>query len=237
MRRSGILIVLAVLLSLLTGCQSSQTAFRTVTVSGEGSVTLTPDMASFSVSIEETADTTSQAQSGANAKMAEITSILEGQYGILAEDIRTTGMSLYPSYRYQDGEQILIGQTASQSLSVTVHRLDDMAPIVDSLSSVSGISLSSISLDASDKSQAQSEARRLAVQDALSRATDYAEGIGVSVVSPISIQESGSYYAANRIQPTYLAAAAKAEDAMSSASYYAGDLSVSSSVDVTFEIQ
>ena len=237
MRKSGILIVLAVLLALLTGCQSSQTAFRTVTVSGKGSVTLTPDMASFSVSIEETADTTSQAQSGANAKMAEITSILEGQYGILAEDIRTTGMSLYPSYRYQDGEQILIGQTASQSLSVTVHRLDDLAPIVDSLSSVSGISLSSISLDASDKSQAQSEARRLAVQDALSRATDYAEGIGVSVVSPISIQESGSYYAANRIQPTYLAASVKAEDAMSSASYYAGDLSVSSSVDVTFEIQ
>ena len=143
MRKSGILIVLAVLLALLTGCQSSQTAFRTVTVSGKGSVTLTPDMASFSVSIEETADTTSQAQSGANAKMAEITSILEGQYGILAEDIRTTGMSLYPSYRYQDGEQILIGQTASQSLSVTVHRLDDLAPIVDSLSSVSGISLSS----------------------------------------------------------------------------------------------
>lgn len=237
MRKSGILIVLAVLLALLTGCQSSQTALRTVTVSGEGSVTLTPDMASFSVSIEETADTTNQAQSQANAKMAEITSILEGQYGIVAEDIRTTGMSLYPSYRYQDGEQILIGQTASQSLSVTVHKLDDLAPIVDSLSSVSGISLSSISLDASDKSQAQSEARRLAVQDALARATDYAGGIGVSVVSPISIQESGSYYAANRIQPTYLATAAKAEDSMSSASYYAGDLSVSSSVDVTFEIQ
>lgn len=146
-------------------------------------------------------------------------------------------MSLYPSYRYVDGEQILLGQSASQSISVSVRELDDLAPIVDSLSAVSGISLSSISLDASDKDMAESQARTLAIQDALRRAEDYAEGIGASVAAPVTIAESGSYAVVNRIQPTYVMAA-KAESAMdSSASYYAGDLTVSASVDVAFALE
>lgn len=169
------IIVALVALAVLTGCQSTAEDYMSVSVSGSATVTLTPDMASFSISVSETGQTTREAQQQANAKMQDIYDILHEDFGIVAEDIRTTSMSLYPEYRYEDGQQILVGQTASQSISVTVHRLDDLAPIVDRLSSVTGISLSSISLDASEKDESMSQARRLAMQDAMDKAGDYAE--------------------------------------------------------------
>lgn len=228
------IVVALVALAFLTGCQSTTVDYMSVSVSGSATVTLTPDMASFSISVSETGQTTWEAQQMANAKMQDIYDILHDDFGIVAEDIRTTSMSLYPEYRYEDGQQILVGQTASQSISVTVHRLDDLAPIVDNLSSVTGISLSSISLDASEKDESMSQARRLAMQDAMDKARDYAEAAGLVLGDPVSISESGSYHYANRVQPTMLMAGASAKDEASSASYYAGDLSVAADVDVTF---
>ncbi len=228
------IVVALVALAFLTGCQSTTVDYMSVSVSGSATVTLTPDMASFSISVSETGQTTWEAQQMANAKMQDIYDILHDDFGIVAENIRTTSMSLYPEYRYEDGQQILVGQTASQSISVTVHRLDDLAPIVDGLSSVTGISLSSISLDASEKDESMSQARRLAMQDAMDKARDYAEAAGLVLGDPVSVSESGSYHYANRVQPTMLMASASAKDEASSASYYAGDLSVAADVDVTF---
>lgn len=228
------IVVALVALAFLTGCRSTTGDYMSVSVSGSATVTLTPDMASFSISVSETGQTTWEAQQMANAKMQDIYDILHDDFGVVAEDIRTTSMSLYPEYRYEDGQQILVGQTASQSISVTVHCLDDLAPIVDSLSSVTGISLSSISLDASEKDESMSQARRLAMQDAMDKARDYAEAAGLVLGDPVSVSESGSYHYANRVQPTMLMAGASAKDEASSASYYAGDLSVAADVDVTF---
>lgn len=230
------IIVALVALAVLTGCRSTAEDYMSVSVSGSATVTLTPDMASFSISVSETGQTTREAQQQANAKMQDIYDILHEGFGIVAEDIRTTSMSLYPEYRYEDGQQILVGQTASQSISVTVHRLDDLALIVDRLSSVTGISLSSISLDASEKDESMSQARRLAMQDAMDKAGDYAEAAGFVLGAPVSVSESGSYHYANRVQPTMLMAGASAKDEASSASYYAGDLGVSAEVNVVFRM-
>lgn len=233
MRKTIVLVLASVLL--LAGCQSTDGAGRTVTVSGSGEVSISPDMATFSVSVEETGETTAQAQEAANVKMAQICAILQEEFLLDDDDIRTTGMSLYPQYRYEDGVQVLTGQAAGQSISVTVHDLDQLAPIVDRLSTVSGISLSSISLDAQDKEASLSEARLEAIADASARAADYAGAAGLTLGEALVIQESGSYYGANRIQPAVLYAAAD-ESASAKASFHAGDITVSASVNVTFEM-
>ena len=211
---------------------------RTISVSGSGSVTIEPDMASFSVSVEETADTTGEAQSMANEKMAEVYRILSEEFSIVDDDLRTTGMNLYPRYSYVDGQQVLLGQCSQQSLSVKVRNLDDLAPIIDRLSSISGITISSISLDAEDKSAVMSQARVLAMQDAYAQAEDYASAAGLAVEGPVTISSGSVNWYTNRIQPVALAASADyaAESSKASASYYAGDLEVSASVSVTFNL-
>ena len=233
--RKGLIAALVIAALALTSCQSTGTPIESmVTVSGSATVKLTADIASFTVSVEETMESTSQAQEAANEKMNAVASIPQDEYGVRDEDITTTGMSLYPEYYYQDGQQIITGQTASQSINVKIYSLENIAPIVDRLSSVSGIRLSSISLDASDKSQALSEARKLAVADAVKRAEDYAGSAGLTLGNAVSIQEAGSSVAVNRVQPKYLTAAAADAEMASSATYYQGDLSVSADVDVSF---
>ena len=74
----------------------------------------------------------------------------------------------------------------------------------------------------------------LAYMDGVSVPQDYAEAAGLVLGAPVSVSESGSYHYANRVQPTMLMASASAKDEASSASYYAGDLSVAADVDVTF---
>lgn len=236
MRR--ILTVLALSLALLASCATAgTTSSGGVSVTGNGSVTLSPDMATFSVSVSETAETTAEAQAATNAKMAQIYATLSEEFGVEAKDLRTTSMNLYPDYEYVDGRQVLTGQTSSQSLNVTLHDLDDLAPVVDRLSTISGISLSSISLDAADKAAAQAEARALAVEDAMSKASDYATAAGLGLGKALAISEAGFTSYSNRIQPTMLyAEAASAGSAKDSASYYAGDLQVTAEVSVTFAL-
>ena len=223
----------------LTACQTSGDALmRTISVSGSGSVTIEPDMASFSVSVEETADTTAEAQSMANEKMAEVYRILSEEFSIEDADLRTTGIDLYPRYSYVDGQQVLLGQCSQQSLSVKVRTLDDLAPVIDRLSTISGITISSISLDAEDKSAVMSQARVLAMQDAYAQAEDYASVAGLTVDGPVTISSGSVNWYSNRIQPVALAASADytSESSKASASYYAGDLEVSASVSVTFNL-
>lgn len=232
--------VIAALCALLclSACQSTdETLMRTISVSGSGSVTIDPDMATFSVSVEEIAGTTAEAQAKANEKMAEVYRILSEEYGIPADDLRTTGINLYPRYSYSDGQQILTGQCSQQDIRVKVRDLDELAPIIDSLSSVTNITISSINLDAEDKEDVMSEARILAMQNAYRQAEDYASAAGLTVDGPVSISSGSVSWASNRIQPVALATSADhAESSKASLSYYAGDLEVNASVSVTFNL-
>ena len=70
------------------------------------------------------------------------------------------------------------------------------------------------------------------------QAEDYASVAGLTVDGPVTISSGSVNWYSNRIQPVALAAGADymAESSKASASYYAGDLEVSASVSVTFNL-
>ncbi len=233
MKKAAVLLVISLLA--LVSCQSTNDdvgayTASTVSVSGSGTVSLRPDMASFTVSIEKTADTTIEAHRQASATMEEVYAILFSGFGVEEGDITTNSISFNPVYRYENGQQLLVGQKAYQSITVTVYDLASLAFIVDELSAVSGISLSSITLDAKSKEAAEETARILAVQDALSRAEDYASALGLSVSALLSLSEGSTSYTGVRLQANTLLAD-------SASQYYAGDLSVSANVSASFALE
>ncbi len=235
--KSTLLIVFSLLvITLLSSCQSVKEERRSITVSGQGEVTLVADYASFSVSVEEIAPTTREAQQNANAKMAAVREILEKEFSSEAEDFKTTAMQLSPEYTWKDGEQKLVGQRAYQSIKVEVEDLSRLGEIVDSLSTVEGISFSSINLDKKDKSEAIAEAQRKAVEAARDKADTFASAAGLTLSDAITITESGSDYAPYRVAPAAMKMYAEAADNSAGAEYFAGDITVSSSVTVVFEM-
>ena len=78
--RKGLIAALVIAALALTSCQSTGTPIESmVTVSGSATVKLTADIASFTVSVEETRESTSQAQEAANEKMNAVASILQDE--------------------------------------------------------------------------------------------------------------------------------------------------------------
>jgi uncharacterized protein YggE len=74
----------------------------------------------------------------------------------------------------QIGKVKLVGQTAQQSLSVTVRGIDknggNLGSIIDQLVVVDGIQLNGVRFDKEDKTKAQKQARKIAFEDAKNKA-------------------------------------------------------------------
>ena len=233
MKKYLTLTIVLIALVALTGCQSlTNTITRTVEVSGTAQVTVLPDIASFSIQVSEKAETTSEAQQKANQKMSVLLATLR-EANIQDRDLQTTMINLRPNYDYIDNKQVLAGQVASQTVSVTVRDLNNIGSLIDSLGQVSSITLNSISFDKEDKSQAKSEARDLALANALAKAEQYASQVNMKTTTPITISEYS--VASNPYNPRMMSMAAASYDMATEIS--AGTLMITSTVSLVMEMK
>lgn len=244
------LTILAVAFLTLAGCATvpqrpavEDPVIRTISVSGTGTVKITPDIATFTVGISETAQTTAVARQLVNVKMNQILDILK-KSGIEAKDMATNYLTLRPEYVWTDGKQELTGQRASQQVSVTLRGLDKdskkLSSLVDQLGVVTGIEFSSVQFDRQDKSQAYDEARELAVRKAMDKAGVYAGSSGMTVGTPLSISEQNdvSYsYARNALAVPKAAMMEASGSADYASELPTGELEISCTVYMLFEME
>lgn len=223
---------------LLASCATLGSPNGTIRVSGSSRVEIEPDMATFQFTVTERAETTREAQERANVNVQCAYLILTDNYGIDARDIATTYMNISPEYSWTDGKQVLQGQRATQTISVTLRDLEALGNLLDSLSEISGISVGSISLDSSVRSDSLSSARALAMEDARARAEDYATAEGLKVGGVSSVTEAGSDSSAYRLGNAVMKTAAVAADMEGvSTGYYLSTITVTSDVEVEFFLQ
>ncbi len=229
-----ILLIGMVALAMIS-CTSAQSLVRTIEVSGTGEVTLEPDIATFAIQVSEKGETTKEAQREANGKMSVLLSTLRAN-GIAEKDLKTTAITLRPSYIWVENKQVLDGQVAAQSLSVTVRDLAKLGSIIDELATVSNISLNSIVLDKEDKREGMAEARRLAVANARTKADLYAQESGTEVSNVVTISEFST--ASNPYNPRMKVMAMASEAAYDMATEIpAGTLTLTATLSVVFEMR
>lgn len=216
-------------------CPETQAA-RTVTVSGTGSVTIEPDMAKFAISVTEEKPTTSEALNSMNLKITRILGILK-ELGVRDDDISTDTLNLYPVFDWVDSSRVLRAQCASQSINVKIHQLDSLSRIIDKVVSVDGISLNDIRFDRVNKDEFNRLARRIAMDDALSKAKDYASFAGLEVGKPVKIEQRSDYsYRVYNAKNTASPEAAMDLAAAAGTSVPTGDLDVSVTVNCVYEL-
>lgn len=221
---------------LLAGCASAKMPQAYIDVAGRSVVYMKADIATFQISAECIADTTDEARKGTDAIIGEAISVLKEKYSVSDENIETGYLSLSPYYVWIENERVLKGQRGAQSVNVTVSDISAVGNIVEDLSKINGISVSSISLDKKDKSAETEKARELAVRNALEKAETYAAAAGAKVGRVQVISDSGSddvYTGSNRM---YAMAAEATMDSASGTSFYAYNLSVSDTVYLTVEL-
>jgi uncharacterized protein YggE len=172
-----------------SGSDDGTGADRTVSVTGHGTVQVVPDVANLSAGVQVTADTAAEAMDTVGTKSQALVDTLKG-LGIAAEDIQTSGLSLYPSFT-NDGSTIN-GYQASTSVSVTVHEVARIGEVLDGLKGLVGeeLTLGGISFSYDDPEAVLAEARTAAIENAKVRAGQYADAAGAELGEILRIVES-----------------------------------------------
>jgi uncharacterized protein YggE len=164
-----------------------------ITVVGQGSTRVEPDIARVSVGVETSAETVAEAVALNEAQMQGVLAALE-EAGIPAKDIQTTNYSISldrysePTPRTSE-EQAPLVYRVSNMVNVTIRDLELVGTVLDAVIEGGANNIWGVSFTIEDPSAAQAEARADAVADARERAEALAELNGVALGPVMSISE------------------------------------------------
>ena len=168
-----------------------------IMVSGQGEVSVVPDIAMLRLGVEARADTVSQAQAQASEAMDEVMGVLKGK-DIAEKDIQTQQFSVYPMTRWNEyqHEEEITGYRVTNMVVVRITEIDRCGEIIDAVADAGGdfIRIQGISFDIDDPEPCYQEARAKAMADARGKASQLANLAGVGLGKPIYISEGAVYW-------------------------------------------
>jgi uncharacterized protein len=162
---------------------------RSITVSGEGKVTVRPDTASLSLGVQTVRPTATDALNRTNASADALIAALKAA-GIGNDDIATSGLSIYP--QYGSTNNAITGYQASNNVTVTVRTITEVGRLIDVAVTAAGddITIGGVSFFVDDTEALIGSARVDAIDNARKRAGEYATAAGVSVGAVQEISEA-----------------------------------------------
>jgi hypothetical protein len=208
MKRSWLIVVtLALVLAMvgLCGCTAGNTTLGTIDlnsqqegiwVSGEGKVTVTPDIATLGLGITAQAASVAEAQSQAAEAMDRVMAALIDQ-GVAEKDIQTQHFSIEQVTRWDEEteQEIVVGYRVTNMVTAKIREIDKTGSIIDAVAAAGGdfTRINSIGFSVDDPSPYYEEARQKAMADAIAKAEQLAELSGVKLGKPTYISEWSSY--------------------------------------------
>ena len=206
------LLLLAGVLVLAQGCMypsasaegtATQALPRTVTVVGEGSVKIKPDMAQTTIGVETMGETVKEATSEAATTMDAVIAALMAQ-GVAEKDLQTSGYSVWvdrgsgPELR---GADVGTSYRVNNNVTVVVRDLDAVSAVLDAAIASGANTIYGVQFSIAEPEALESQAREKAVADAKGRAQELARLNNVVVGPVLSISElvgaGGGYYNTN----------------------------------------
>lgn len=246
-----------------TSLLGEDTTPATISFSGHGEVTAVPNIANIYFTITKDAATVKDAQAGVATIEKSALAVLQAK-GVADKDIQTADASFNPKYEYKQavcpqppvpipmnegvssstivsptycnpGKQVIVGYTASESITVKIRNTDSVGGIMQALGTtgVSNLSGPDFSIDNPDALQVQ--ARKLAIDDAKAKAQVLAKDLGVSLGKIESFSDdntNGVLYA-----PRAEVMSGNATTASAPAVIPAGQNTITSDVTITYEIK
>ncbi|MDW8070790.1 MAG: SIMPL domain-containing protein [Anaerolineae bacterium] len=206
MRWIGVLVALAVMsaaagLALFgpSAALAQEEQPGTITVVGEGKVTIKPDMAQATIGVDITRPTVKEASAEASQVMNRVLGALK-ELGVAERDMQTSGFSVWQERPYNpDGTQGPPVYHVTNQLNVTIRNLENLGAVLDAAMNAGANNIYGVTFSLSDTAQAEAEARRKAVENARAKAEDLARLTNLQLGEVLSVSEviggvSGGYY-------------------------------------------
>ena len=208
---------------------------RSIHVNGIGKVSVAPDKADLTLSVEVQAKTAEEARNQAAVAMEALIKAVKAK-DVADKDIQTRSVSLYPNYS-PDSANKIIGYQLSNQMAVCVRDINKVSNVIDAAVSAGGNSTRvqgvSFAVENDDKPLAQ--ARDLAYANAKVKAQQYAKLAGVTLGTPLHISE-GNAVSPSPVPYGEMRMQAAAMDSASTP-VQAGEQELTVTVDVVFGIQ
>jgi uncharacterized protein YggE len=216
----------------LSACGPAAAAARTMTVSGNGSVSLTPDIAYIYIGVHTEDPDVAKAVERNNTQAQALVDALKN-IGVAAADIQTSSFNVWSSQKPDPlkGVDTVYFYSVDNTVYVTVRDLSKLGNFLNTAIEAGANNINSITFDVADKTAALAQARQKAMDNAASLAGELAKTANVQLGPIQSIIYSdytpGSYYG--------MGGGASAPNA--SVPIQPGQLQVTASVNVTYEIK
>lgn len=164
-----------------------------VVVSGEGSVSVAPDVAQIRSGVTTRGKTVREATEANSKIMAAILNALT-ESGIPQKDVRTAQFSIQPVYAAQEAgkEQKLVGYSVGNHVSARIKHIEKIGDVLDRLIAAGATDVWNVELLVSDPAKPLDQAREAAIADARRKAEIYAKAAGVALGRVVSIEEAGT---------------------------------------------
>jgi len=229
------LLLLTFVVGYASNAQDTHNEKRTLSVTGSGKVDAAPDVAYLTLSVETLAKNASQAVKDNSGTTSKVIEVIKAKLG-KDDKVSTAGYSLAPVYEYnnQTNKTDFKGYRASNRIIVEAHNLKEIGNIIDSTAEAGLNNVESLSFDTTKRDEIRREAIVEAVRDAKATAETLSKAAGVTITKILQLSPSFDYPV-----PVYrdYALAKEAAPAAPPTPIEPGDISISASVSIVFEIE
>jgi len=187
LRRAPV-VALVALAVLLVAAPLPALARPTVEATGEGEVSLPPDLAMLSLGVTTDAPTAKEAlENNARAMTAVVAAL--AQAGFAAPDVATRAVSLTPLMDHRQGaEPKIVAYRANNTVQVKTKDPASIGRALDAGVGAGAHVSGGIAFTLADSRPAETQALKLATQDAQRRATAMAEALGMRLGRIVEVQ-------------------------------------------------
>jgi len=191
----SIFISVLVLALVLSACGTAAAQPRTLNVSGNGTVYLTPDIANIYIGVHNENPVITTAVSNNNNQTQALVDALKNA-GVAEADIQTSNFSVYTTQSYDKLTGQSLGSTyaVDNTVYVTVRDLPKLGSLLNTAVGAGANNINSITFDVADKTAAMAQARQKAMENASSLASELAQNAGVKLgeIQNVSYSDTSS---------------------------------------------
>ena len=204
-----------------------------ISVNGEGKVKVTPDQAFISIAVETKGNNATDVKKQNDATVEKVIQYLK-KSKLQQADIQTKRVSLNPQYDYDKKKYTY---NATQTIEILLRDLNYYDTLMEGLVD-SGINrINTVEFKSSKLAQYESEARKLAMQEAKVKAQDYVSVLGQKIGKAILISDNTQVYPPQPMMYAMARDEAKSGGGAPRETVAIGEISITANVSVSFFLE
>ena len=161
-----------------------------INVSGEGKIKIIPDQAAISISVETKGAKATEVKKENDSKIDAVLKYIK-KMNIAKEDFQTQRVNLYPNYDYEKKKS---NYMATQTVVILLRDLNKYDALMDGMVDVGINRIDNVEFKSSKMDALQSDARKLAMQNAKAKAEDFVSVLNQKVGKAMTISDNTQTY-------------------------------------------